>query len=112
MTRNKKVKVFLLVCLIVGALSIFPAVMLAAGAEADEVGMEEGWLGLAYISAALAVGVACIASAFAVARICSAGIGAMTENTELTGRVLIFLGLAEGIAIYGLIVAIMILNKI
>jgi len=111
MTRNTKAKVSLLVCLIGGALLLFPAVMLAAGAEAAEAGMEGGWMGLAYISAALAVGLACLASAFAVARIGSAGIGAMSENTELTGRVLIFLGLAEGIAIYGLIIAIMILNK-
>jgi len=112
MTRNTKAKISLLVCLIVGALFLFPAVMLATGEETAEVAMEGGWLGLAYISAALAVGLACIASSFAVARIGSAGIGAMSENTELTGRVLIFLGLAEGIAIYGLIIAIMILNKL
>ncbi len=112
MTRNTKAKISLLVCLIVGALFLIPGVMLAAGDEAAEVALDEGWLGLAYISAALAVGLACIASAFAVARIGSAGIGAMSENTELTGRVLIFLGLAEGIAIYGLIIAIMILNKL
>ena len=112
MTRNKKSIVSLLVCLIVGALFLFPGVILAAGAEAAQAGMEKGWMGLAYIAASLAVGLACIASAFAVARIGSAGIGAMSENTELTGRVLIFLGLAEGIAIYGLIIAIMILNKI
>jgi V/A-type H+-transporting ATPase subunit K len=36
----------------------------------------------------------------------------MSEKPELGGRALIFLGLAEGIAIYGLIVAIMILTKI
>jgi len=112
MTRNKKAKVSLLVCIVVGALFIFPGVMLATGTEAAEGDMGGGWLGLAYISAALAVGLACIASSFAVARIGSAGIGAMTENTELTGRILIFLGLAEGIAIYGLIIAIMILNKL
>ena len=32
-------------------------------------------------------------------------------STELLGRVLILVGLAEGIAIYGLIVAILILNR-
>ncbi len=112
MTRNKKSIVFLLVCLIAGALFLFPGVILAAGSKAAEVGMEKGWMGLAYISAGLAVGLACMGSAFAVARIGSAGIGAISENTELMGRVLIFLGLAEGIAIYGLIIAIMILNKL
>jgi V/A-type H+-transporting ATPase subunit K len=39
-------------------------------------------------------------------------LGAISEKPELTGRVLVFLGLAEGIAIYGLIIAIMILNKL
>ncbi len=70
------------------------------------------WLGVAYISAALAVGLACIGSAYAVAKIGSAGMGAISEKPELTGRVLVFVGLAEGIAIYGLIIAIMILNKL
>jgi len=55
---------------------------------------------------------ACIASGFAVARIGSAAIGAVSEKPELMGRTLVFLGLAEGIAIYGLIIAIMILNKL
>ena len=47
-----------------------------------------------------------------MARIGSSAIGAVTEKPELMGRTLVFLGLAEGIAIYGLIIAIMILNKL
>ena len=42
----------------------------------------------------------------------SAAMGALAEKPELLGRVLIIVGLAEGIAIYGLIVSILILNKI
>jgi V/A-type H+/Na+-transporting ATPase subunit K len=68
--------------------------------------------GLAYIGAGLAVGFACLASGYAVAKIGSAAIGAVSEKPELMGRTLVFLGLAEGIAIYGLIIAIMILNKL
>jgi V/A-type H+-transporting ATPase subunit K len=41
----------------------------------------------------------------------SAGIGAIAEKPELFGRVLVLVGLAEGIAIYGLIVSILILNR-
>ena len=89
---------------------LFPAVIYAAEAVPAKAGAE--WTGLAYISAALAVGLACIASGFAVARIGSAAIGAVSEKPELMGRTLVFLGLAEGIAIYGLIIAIMILNKL
>ncbi|TFH43450.1 MAG: hypothetical protein E4G96_01100 [Chrysiogenales bacterium] len=59
-----------------------------------------------------AVGLSCITSAYALARIGSAAMGAMSEKPEIGGRALVFLGMAEGIAIYGLIIAIMILNKI
>ena len=51
-------------------------------------------------------------AAYAVAHVGSAGVGALAEKPELLGRVLILVGLAEGIAIYGLIVAILILNRI
>jgi V/A-type H+-transporting ATPase subunit K len=112
MTRNKNAVVSLVVGFVAGLLFLFPDAVFAAASEAAGSGMEEKWMGLAYIAASLAVGLACIGSGFAVARIGSAGIGAMSEKAELTGRVLIFLGLAEGIAIYGLIIAIMILNKL
>ena len=42
----------------------------------------------------------------------SAAVGALAEKPELMGRVLVMVGLAEGVAIYGLIVAILILGKI
>lgn len=87
-----------------------PAALLAAEGTPARAGAD--WMGLAYIGAGLAVGLACLASGFAVARIGSAAIGAVSEKPELMGRTLVFLGLAEGIAIYGLIIAIMILNKL
>jgi V/A-type H+-transporting ATPase subunit K len=104
-------KVKLLVCaIILGAVwLLFPVVIYAAEGEPAKAGAD--WMGLAYVGAGLAVGLACIASGFAVARIGSAAIGAVSEKPELMGRTLVFLGLAEGIAIYGLIIAIMILNK-
>jgi V/A-type H+-transporting ATPase subunit K len=65
-----------------------------------------------FLSAALAVGLSCLAAGIAVKGVGSAAMGAIAEKPELTGRALIFVGLAEGIAIYGLIVAIMILGKL
>ncbi|MGL4370269.1 MAG: ATP synthase subunit C [Spirochaetota bacterium] len=65
-----------------------------------------------FISAALAVGISSIGAAFAVSNVGTAAIGALAEKPEITGRALIFVGLAEGIAIYGLIVAIMILGML
>ncbi len=64
-----------------------------------------------FIAAALAVGIGSLGAGIAVAVVGSAAMGAMSEKPELGGRALIFLGLAEGIAIYGLIIAIMILGK-
>lgn len=64
------------------------------------------------IAAALAAGISAIGAAYAVAQVGSAAVGAIAEKPELFGRALILVGLAEGIAIYGLIVAILILNRI
>ena len=61
---------------------------------------------------ALVVGVSCIAAGYAVGRVGSAALGAASERPELLGRSLILVGLAEGIAIYGLIIGIMILGKV
>ncbi|NOQ47437.1 MAG: F0F1 ATP synthase subunit C [Desulfobulbaceae bacterium] len=65
-----------------------------------------------FMAAAIAVGASSLGAGIAVALVGSAAMGAMSEKPEMAGRALIFLGLAEGIAIYGLIVAIMILGKI
>jgi len=67
--------------------------------------------GLQYLSAALSTGLATIGAGIAVAATGSAAIGAISEDSTLLGKTLIFVGLAEGIAIYGLIVTILILNK-
>lgn len=65
-----------------------------------------------FITAALAVGLSSLGAAIAVATVGSSAMGAMSEKPEVGGRALIFLGLAEGIAIYGLIIAIMILGRV
>ncbi len=66
--------------------------------------------GLRYIAAALSTGMACIGAGIAVASTGSAAIGAISEDARLLGRTIIFVGLAEGIAIYGMIITILILN--
>ena len=65
--------------------------------------------GLSYIGAALAVGLSGIGGGIAVASAASAALGAISENDSAFGKALIFVGLAEGVALYGLIIAIMIL---
>jgi V/A-type H+-transporting ATPase subunit K len=69
-------------------------------------------LNWAFLSAALAVGLGTLGAGIAVAYVGAAAVGAMSEKPELAGRALIYVGLAEGIAIYGLIIAIMILSRV
>lgn len=66
----------------------------------------------AFASAAVSTGLGALAAGYAVARVGSAAIGAVAENPDLFGRVLILVGLAEGIAIYGLIISVLILNRV
>jgi V/A-type H+-transporting ATPase subunit K len=64
------------------------------------------------MSAALATAASSIAGGYAVAKLGSAAVGALAEKPDLFGRLLIFVGLAEGIAIYGVIISILILNRL
>ena len=84
---------------------------LAAGTAAGTSLPPEAF-GLGLAAAALATALAALGAGFAVAKVGTAAIGALAEKPELFGRLLIFVGLAEGIAIYGLIVSILILNRL
>ena len=63
-----------------------------------------------YIAAAIAVGLATLGGGIAVGQIGAAAMAAMSENPELSGKALPFVGLAEGICLWGFIVALMILS--
>ena len=69
-------------------------------------------IGWGFAAAAFSTGIGCLGAGIAVAYVGSAALGAISEKPELTARALIYVGLAEGIAIYGLIIAIMILTRI
>ena len=62
-----------------------------------------------YLAAAIAVGIACIAGGMAVGKIGAAAMGAMSENADLSGKALPFVGLAEGICLWGFLVALLII---
>lgn len=63
-----------------------------------------------FMAAAIVTGLSAIGAAYAVAVVGGAAMGAVAEKPETAGRALVFVGLAEGIAIYGLIIALMILG--
>jgi len=69
-------------------------------------------VGLASIGAAISVASSCIAAGLALRSVASAGFAASAEKPELRSYMIIIGGLAEGIAIYGLLIAMMILSKI
>ncbi len=68
--------------------------------------------GMGYIAAALVTGISCIGGGIAVASAASAALGAISEDQSILGKSLIYVGLAEGVCLYGLIIAFMILGKL
>lgn len=84
-----------------------PSTVLAAGQGAQTT-IHDPYASLA---AAISTGLAAIAAGIAVSSTGSAAVGTIAEKPEAFGRSLIFVGLAEGIAIYGLIISFMILNR-
>lgn len=94
--------------LVVGVIVAF-----ASTAQAAEVSTGSGLAtGLGYIGAALAVGLSGIGGGIAVSSAASAALGAISEDSTIFGKSLIFLGLAEGVALYGLIISFMILGNL
>ncbi|HNW43338.1 MAG TPA: ATP synthase subunit C [Elusimicrobiales bacterium] len=88
------------------ALAAMPEAAQAAGAAAGDY--RAVWLGFA---AALTMTLSVLGSAYAVARIGSAAMGAAAEKPELLIRSLLFVALAEGLAVLGFVVAVMIIGK-
>ncbi len=88
-----------------------PAAAAATGTLAGDA-LTPGAISWGFAAAALATGLSSLGAGIAVASVGSAAIGAIAEKPELLGRALIVVGLAEGIAIYGLIVSILILNRV
>ena len=90
----------------------FATVLLSSFALfAEEAGNEAAKSGspLKFFAAALAVGIGCIGGGMAVGKIGAAAMGAMSENAELSGKALPFVGLAEGICLWGFLVALLII---
>ncbi len=108
------------VVLFFGILLTSSLILFGTGVSAAETGavMEEGTspgglaVGMGYLAAALVTGLSCIGGGIAVSSSASAALGAISENPNLLGKSLIFVGLAEGVCLYGLIISFMILGKI
>jgi V/A-type H+-transporting ATPase subunit K len=83
-----------------------------AAEGATEAAVDSAVVRWGFAAGALAAGLSALGAGYAVAHVGAAAVGVMAEKPEMLGRVLILVGLAEGIAIYGLLVAILIFNRI
>ncbi len=90
------------------------AVAQEAAPGGEEAAQAQGniGIGLGLLAAALATAMSSLGAAWALSRVGAAAMGSITERPELFGRSLVYVGLAEGIAIYGIIISIMILGKL
>ena len=77
--------------------------------QAAQAGSDAGMAtGLGYLAAALST----VGGGIAVASAASAALGAISEDPSALGKSLIFVGLAEGVCLYGLIISFMIIGKL
>lgn len=111
----KLISLFVLVSLVSTLLctSVFASTgeTAAAAAAVATAGTGIG-AGLGLIAAAAVTGMAAIGAGIAVASAAPAAIGAFSEDPKAFGKALIFVALGEGVALYGLLISILILNKI
>ena len=102
-------------CLLMNAISFFSilgvGVICTLGGGVSALAAGTVGEGLKFIGAALSTGLSGVGGGIAVASAASAAIGAMSENEKIMGKTLIFVALAEGIALYGLVISILILNS-
>ena len=97
-----------------GAFALASIMMLSPDVQAaGSVTSDSGFAtGMGYIAAALVTGLSCIGGGIAVASAASAALGAISEDSSVLGKSLIFVGLAEGVCLYGLIISFMILGNL
>lgn len=98
-----------------GVILVASVVMFAGttGVQAADAAASDGLAtGLGYIGAALVTGISGLGSGIAVASSASAALGALSEDGSLFGKSIIFVAMAEGIALYGLIISFMILGQL
>ena len=93
---------------------VVAGIMLFSGmpAQAAETAGTASSSATGYLAAALSTGLSCVGGGIAVASAASAALGAISEDSSALGKSLIFVGLAEGVCLYGLIISFMILGKL
>jgi V/A-type H+-transporting ATPase subunit K len=101
-----------LVVLIAGGLVVARVVDAAEAPPPAARAVSDTVLMWGFLAAAASTAIGALGAAYAVSHVGAAALGAMGERPEVAGRALIFVGLAEGVAVYGLIISIMILARL
>lgn len=96
--------------LVIAGIMLFTGVPVQAADAA--AGAADSAKGFGYLAAALSTGLSCVGGGIAVASAASAALGAISEDSSALGKSLIFVGLAEGVCLYGLIISFMILGRL
>jgi V/A-type H+-transporting ATPase subunit K len=97
--------------ILLGAFGLFAAVLLGAADASAATAAADKNTSSALLGAGIAVAGSSIGAGIGVSYTGSAALAAISEKPDMFGRAMVFVGLAEGIAIYGLVVAIMLIGK-
>jgi len=121
--KNKKIALYtniilsFALCIITCVIMMASTISASETSETGEVITSENTLanvslgaGLGMLGVALVTGLSCIGAGIAVAASASSAIGAISENPKTFGKAMIFVALAEGVALYGLLISIQILS--
>lgn len=117
-SRNCKQRLIAQICIFTGVFFIaFIAQFNGLVALAEEANVSNAIVGttaqgFGFMAAALATGLSALGAGIAVAAAAPAAIGAISENSDNFGKAIIFVALGEGVAIYGLLISILIINKL
>ena len=102
---------FIALAVVIAQIFAFPHPIFAQEAATAAAAPESAY-GLGFLAAGMSVGLACIGAGIATGMAASAGIGAVSDNPKMIGQSLLFVSLCEGISIFGLVIAIMVLGRL
>jgi len=100
------------ILMLIGVVIIVTPLTLFGAEEAGTSVISEQSVGFAFLAAGLSISVSVLGAGIALSKIGAAAMAALAEKPEIMGSAIVFAGLAEGLSIWGLIVAVLILGKI
>ena len=103
---------FVVAAALMAVMAVGPAAEPPEAASAATATASDAGQGMGFLAAALATGLSCLGAGIAIASTAPAAIGAFSEDPKAFGKALIFVVLGEGVALYGLLISILLINKL